>query len=85
MDYIQLQTDVACKSNQSEPSCLHYKMPPRKKLKLVVNIAASIVLLITYNIFFGHQFIEKYLHRTVIITEEEEKYVSIPPPSNYHY
>ena len=63
---------------------MHYKMPPRKYLRLGANIVASIVLLITYAHFFGHKFIQKYLHRHVIITEEEEKYVSIPPPSNYY-
>ena len=55
-------------------------MVEKTRLKDIGYIAVSIILLITYFLYFGKDSIERYLEKRVIITEHEEKHVTIPPP-----
>ena len=57
-------------------------MVEKTGLRVIGSIAGSIILLITYYKYFGHDSISKYLERRIIITEYEEKHALIPPPGN---
>ena len=50
------------------------------KVKLVANICVSVVLLILYVYFFGHDSVCKYLDKAVITTSKDEKSSLITPP-----
>ena len=58
-------------------------MVEKTRLKDIGYIAVSIILLITYFLYFGKDSIERYLEKRVIITEHEEKHVTIPPPGKH--
>ena len=47
------------------------------KIKLVANICVSVVLLILYVYFFGHQSVSKYLDKAVITTSKDATSLSI--------
>ena len=55
----------------------------RSKTVVVANTTVSFLLLFTYAYFFGQQSIQRYLKRSVILIEEEEKNVLIPSPGNF--
>ena len=55
----------------------------KSKTIIVANATVSFLLLFTYAYFFGQQSIQRYMKRSVIIIEEEEKNVLIPSPGNY--
>ena len=57
-------------------------MVEKTRLKDIGNIAVSIILLITYYFYFGKDSFQRYLEKRIIITEHEEKHVTIPPPGN---
>ena len=46
----------------------------------IATTVISIILLLTYSYFFGQKSIQRYLERKILITEHEEKPLSIPPP-----
>ena len=46
----------------------------------IATTVVSIILLLTYSYFFGQKSIQRYLEGKIIITEHEEKPLSIPPP-----
>ena len=54
----------------------------RNKTVMVANAAVSFSLLFIYVYFFGQQSIQRYMRRSVIVIEEEEKDVLIPSPGN---
>ena len=58
-------------------------MVEKTRFKNIGNIAVSIILLITYYFFFGKDSIHRYLEKKVIITEHEEKHVTIPTPGKH--
>ena len=58
-------------------------MIEKTRLKDIGNVAVSIILLITYYFYFGKDSIERYLEKRIIITEHEEKHVTIPPPGTH--
>ena len=49
----------------------------------IATIVVSIILLLTYSYFFGQKSIQRYLKGKIIITEHEEKPLSMPPPGKY--
>ena len=51
-------------------------------VKSVANMVVSAILLVTYVYFFGQKSIRRYLEKSVIITEQEEKHAFIPQPGN---
>ena len=51
--------------------------------KVVLNVAVSIVLVALYIYFFGQHSVQKFLNKSVIITENEEKQDAISPPGIY--
>ena len=53
------------------------------KIKLVANICVSVVLLILYVYFFGHDSVSKYLDKAVITTSKDDMSSSIIPPGDY--
>ena len=48
--------------------------------KVVLNVAVSIVLVAIYIYFFGQHSVQKFLNKSVIITENEENQDAISPP-----
>ena len=50
----------------------------------IATIVVSIILLLTYSYFFGQKSIQRYLEGKIIITEHEEKSLSIPPPGKIY-
>ena len=52
------------------------------KTKLVTNICVSVVLLILYVYFFGHDSVSKYLDKAVITTSKDATSSSIIPPGD---
>ena len=48
--------------------------------KVVLNVAVSIVLVAVYIYFFGQHSVQKFLNKSVIITENEENQDAISPP-----
>ena len=58
-------------------------MIEKTRLKDIGNVAVSIILLITYYFYFGKDSFQRYLEKRIIITEHEEKHVTIPPPGKH--
>ena len=58
-------------------------MIEKTRLKDIGNVAVSIILLITYYFYFGTDSIQRYLEKRIIITEHEEKHMTIPPPGKH--
>ena len=58
-------------------------MVEKTRLKKFGNIAVSIILLITYYFYFGKDSIHRYIEKKVVITEHEEKHVTIPTPGKH--
>ena len=48
--------------------------------KIVLNVGVSIVLVAVYIYFFGQHSVQKFLNKSVIITENEENMDPINPP-----
>ena len=57
-------------------------MVEKTGFRVIGSIAGSLILLITYHNYFGHDSISKYLEKRIILTEYEEKHALIPPPGN---
>ena len=57
-------------------------MVEKTGLRVIGSLAGSLLLLIIYYNYFGHDSISRYLEKRVIITEYEEKHALIPPPGN---
>ena len=53
--------------------------------KVVLNVAVSIVLVAIYIYFFGQHSVQKFLNKSVIITENEENQDAISPPGIITY
>ena len=53
--------------------------------KVVLNVVVSIVLVAIYIFFFGQHSVQKFLNKTVIITENEENHDAISPPGIITY
>ena len=54
----------------------------RENVKVAINVAMNIFLLIVYFKFFGQHFVGKYFDQAVINSKDEELQATIPPPGD---